>query len=79
MVAPESEELSNAYEGCLIIYKVNTDSKNELSPVLGIQHIPTLRFVCADGEPMMQPGAFPKHAFKNLIEESLLLPVRAED
>jgi thioredoxin-like negative regulator of GroEL len=79
MVVPESEELSNAYEGCLIVYKVNTDSKKELSPVLGILRIPTLRFVCVDGEPMMQPGAFPKHAFKNLIEEKLLLPVKAED
>ena len=78
MVAPVLEELSKEYEGRLVIYKVNTDVEQELSSVFGIQSIPTMLFIGADGEPIMQPGAFPKHAFKKIIEEKLLLPVKTE-
>jgi thioredoxin 1 len=76
MVAPVLEELSKEYEGRLLIYKVNTDIEQELSAVFGIQSIPTMLFIGTDGEPMMQPGAFPKHIFKKLIEEKLLVPAR---
>jgi thioredoxin 1 len=78
MVAPILEELSKEYEGRLVIYKVNTDIEQELSAVFGIQSIPTILFIGADGEPMMQPGAFPKHVFKQVIEERLLVPVTNE-
>ena len=73
MVAPVLEELSNEYEGRLVIYKVNTDVEQELSAVFGIQSIPTILFIGADGEPTMQPGALPKHIFKKIIEEDLLV------
>jgi thioredoxin 1 len=76
MVAPVLEELSKEYEGRLLIYKINTDIEQELSAVFGIQSIPTMLFIGADGEPMMQPGAFPKHIFKKLIEEKLLVPAK---
>ena len=79
MVAPVLDELSKEYEGRLVIYKVNTDIEQELSSVFGIQSIPTMLFIGADGEPMMQPGAFPKHAFKKIIEEKLLLSVKTEE
>lgn len=78
MVAPILEELSKEYEGRLHIYKVNTDVEQELSAVFGIQSIPTMLFIGADGEPMMEPGAFPKHVFKKIIEEQLLLPANTE-
>ncbi len=76
MVAPVLEELSREYEGRIVIYKVNTDVEVELSSVFGIQSIPTILFIDAAGEPMMQPGAFPKHVFKKIIEENLLTPVK---
>ena len=76
MVAPVLEDLSKDYEGRLIIYKVNTDIEQELSAVFGIQSIPTILFIGSDGEPMMQPGALPKHVFKKIIEEQLLAPVK---
>jgi thioredoxin len=79
MVAPVLEELSNEYEGRLVIYKVNTDIEQELASVFGIQSIPTILFIDANGEPVMQPGAFPKHTFKKIIEEKLLLPVKMEE
>jgi thioredoxin len=79
MVAPILEDLSKEYEGKVVIYKVNTDAEQELSAVFGIQSIPTILFIGADGEPMIQPGAFPKAVFKKVIEEKLLAPVRASE
>jgi len=79
MVTPILEELSNEYEGRLLIYKVNTDEEQELSAVFGIQSIPTILFIGADGEPGMRPGAFPKHVFKQVIEEKLLVPAKAAE
>jgi thioredoxin 1 len=74
MVAPVLEELSEEYKDQLVIYKVNTENEMELSAVFGIQSIPTFLFipVGGDGNPMMQPGALPKKAFKQVIEENLL-------
>ena len=72
MVGPILEELSGEYAGKLLVYKVNTDMEQDLSAVFGIQSIPTLLFVNAAGEAMMQPGAYPKHVLKKIIEESLL-------
>lgn len=71
-VAPILEELSEEYAGRLLIYKVDTEVEQELSQVFGIRSIPTFIFIGADGTPMMQPGAFPKNVFKQVIEERLL-------
>lgn len=73
MVAPVLEELSEEYKDRLLIYKVDTDAEQELSAVFGIQSIPTLLFIDANGEPMLQPGALPKHVFKKVIEEKLFI------
>jgi thioredoxin 1 len=72
MVAPILEELSNEYAGRLTIYKVDTEAEVELASVFGIRSIPTFLFIPVDGEPMMQPGAVPKKAFQQVIEERLL-------
>ena len=72
MVAPILEELSREYEGRLTIYKVDTEVEQELASVFGIRSIPTFLFIPTDGDPMMQPGALPKSAFKQVIEERLL-------
>jgi thioredoxin len=79
MVAPILEELSKEYEGRLVVYKVNTDEEQELSSVFGIQSIPTFLFIGADGEPMLQPGALPKHLFRKVIEEKLVKPLKTEE
>jgi len=75
MVAPVLEELAKEYEGKLVIYKVDTEKEFELASVFGIQSIPTFLFIAADGKPSLQPGAFPKKVFKQVIEEHLLNPV----
>jgi thioredoxin len=72
MVAPILEELAREYEGKIVIYKVDTERELELSGLFGIQSIPTFLFIPLDGQPMMQPGAFPKKVFKQVIEEHLI-------
>ena len=72
MVAPVLQELSEHYQDELVIYKVNTEKERELSSVFGIQSIPTFLFIPVDGNPIMQPGAFPKKVFQQVIEERLL-------
>ncbi len=78
MVAPVLEELSKEYEGRLIIYKVDTEIEQELSEVFGIRSIPTFLFIPKEGMPAMQPGAFPKNVFKQVIEETLLATTAAQ-
>lgn len=78
MVAPVLEELSEEYEGDLVIYKVDTEAEMELSAVFGIQSIPTFLFIPVNAQPMMQPGAFPKKVFKQVIEERLLVKQEKE-
>lgn len=72
MVSPILEELSEEYESKLIIYKVDTEVETELASVFGIRSIPTFLFIPVNGEPVMQPGALPKKAFQQVIEERLL-------
>lgn len=71
-VAPVLEQLSGEYDGKLLIYKIDTDAEQELSMLFGIQSIPTLLFIPLSKPPMMQKGALPKSAFKQIIEERLL-------
>ncbi|HEX6847277.1 MAG TPA: thioredoxin [Chitinophagaceae bacterium] len=78
MVAPVLEELAEEYDGKLVIYKVDTDIEQELAYAFNIQSIPTLLFIDANGNAMLQPGAFPKHVFKKVIEEKLLSPVKVD-
>ena len=71
-IAPVLEELSEEYRDKLLIYKIDSDKEAELSGLFGIQSIPTLLFIPVEGQPMMQKGAIPKTAFKQVIEERLL-------
>ena len=75
MVAPVLEELSKEYEGKLLIYKVDTEKEEEVAAVFGIRSIPTFLFIPVNGQPMIQPGALPKKAFQQVIEERLLKTV----
>lgn len=74
-LAPVLEELSAEYDSRLLVYKIDTDREEELSSLFGIQSIPTLLFIPVDGPPMMQKGAVPKTALRQVIEERLLAGV----
>ena len=72
MVAPILEELSDDYKDQVIIYKVDTEVEKELSSVFQIRSIPSMLFIPKDKQPMMQAGALPKDALKDVIEKELI-------
>ncbi len=72
MVAPILEDLSDDYKDQVTIYKVDTEVERELSSVFQIRSIPSMLFIPMDKQPMMQAGALPKDALKNVIEKELI-------
>ncbi|MBN2174598.1 MAG: thioredoxin [Bacteroidales bacterium] len=78
IVAPILEELSEEYEGKINIFKVDTESEQELAAAFGIRSIPSLLFCPKDGQPQMAMGALPKDALKGAIDDVLLkaMPVK---
>jgi len=73
-VAPVLEELSEEYAGKLKVYKVDTESEQELAAAFGIRSIPSLLFIPAEGKPQMATGALPKETFVQAIEDVLGVP-----
>lgn len=71
MVAPILEELSKEYEGKVDIYKVDTETEQELSAIFGISSIPSILFVPLDDKPRMSAGALPRESFIELIDDIL--------
>lgn len=75
MVAPIFEEISNERDD-VVIYKVDTETEQELSALFQIRSIPSLLFIptAPNKKPMMQNGALPKHALEDIIDKELLTP-----
>lgn len=73
MIAPILEELKSEYGEKIDIYKVDTEQERELSSIFGIQSIPSLLFIPAEGQPQMSMGALPKESFKKAINEVLMV------
>ncbi len=71
MVAPILEELAAEYDGKLDIYKVDTESEQELASVFGVRSIPSLLFIPKDSQPQMAQGALPKDTFKKAFKDVL--------
>ncbi len=73
MVAPVLEELSKEYDGKVQIYKVDTETEQELASVFGIRSIPSILFIPKEGKPQMSTGAMQKAGFIQAINEILLV------
>ncbi|MFW6245549.1 MAG: thioredoxin [Fibrobacterota bacterium] len=71
MLSPILEDLSKEYEGKVDIYKVNTETEQQLAGMFGITSIPSILFVPLEGKPQMAAGALPKNEFKRLFKEVL--------
>jgi len=71
MVAPVLEKLSKKYEGKLHVYKVNTETEQELAGIFDIRSIPTIFFVPMEGEPRFAMGALPERDLERAIVEVL--------
>ena len=72
MVAPILQEIAKDYNGKLIVYKVDTESEQELAATFGISSIPTLLFVPMTGQPQAAMGALPRQSFDRAIKDVLL-------
>lgn len=71
MVAPIIEEISEEYDGKVLVAKVDVDSNPGISSKLGIRNIPTVMFF-KDGEMVdKQVGAVPKSNFVSKLEPFL--------
>ncbi|WP_159522551.1 thioredoxin [Sunxiuqinia indica] len=71
MVAPVVEELSQDYEGKLLVTKVDVDSNPETATKFGIRNIPTILFF-KDGEIVdKHVGAAPKSALATKVDALL--------
>ena len=71
MLAPILEDIAKEYEGKIDVYKVNTESEQELSASFGIRSIPSLLFVPMGGSPQMAAGMLDKKALKSVITDVL--------
>jgi len=71
MVAPILEELSKEYDGKIDIYKVDTESEQELASIFGVRSIPSLLFIPTNDKPQMAMGALPKDTFKKAFKDVL--------
>ena len=78
MVAPIIEELSTEYVGKVNFYKIDTEAEQELASAFGIQSIPSLLFIPADGQPQMAAGALPKQTLQEVIDRELLGAAKVE-
>ena len=71
MLAPILEDIAKEYEGKIDVYKVNTESEQELSASFGIRSIPSLLFVPIGESPQMAAGMLDKKALKSVITDVL--------
>lgn len=71
-ISPILEEIAGDYNGKIIVYKVDTDKERLLSQNLGIQSLPTILLIPAQGQPQAIMGALPKDQLIKAIQEVLL-------
>lgn len=71
MIGPVVEELSEEYEGKVIIGKMNVDENNEISTRFGIRNIPTLLFFKNGQLVDKQVGATQKSALAQKVQALL--------
>jgi len=71
IVAPVVEELSNDYDGKLLVTKLDVDSNPNTAMKFGIRNIPTILFI-KDGEVVgKHVGAAPKSALASKVDAVL--------
>jgi thioredoxin 1 len=72
MVAPILEELAEEYKGQVDIFKIDTETEQELAAVFGVRSIPSILFIPVGERPQMAAGALPKESFVQAINDILL-------
>jgi thioredoxin 1 len=70
MVGPIIDELSNEYEGKVVIGKVDVDANQEFAAKYGVRNIPTV-LVFHNGEVGKQVGVAPKQTYADSLDALL--------
>jgi thioredoxin 1 len=71
MIAPSIAQLAEAYQGKVVVGKVNVDAEADLAAQFNIISIPTLMVFKGGQNVATKVGAFPKHEIENLIKSAL--------
>ena len=71
MMAPILDEIAEAFEGKLEVYKINVDTDPEVAGVAGVQSVPTFLFVPPGEKPRRSVGGMPREEFYKMIKEVL--------
>lgn len=71
MVAPVVEELARAYDGRVVVAKVNTDENTKVAGQLGIMGIPTLILFKGGQEMDRVVGYAPRHVLEEKLKAIL--------
>ena len=71
-IAPILDELAVAYNGQIVIYKVDVDKNRELAKAFNVSSIPAVMYIPLDGEAVMTIGSRDKSKFITEIETILL-------
>ena len=79
VLAPILEELSEAYGIKIDIYKIDTETEQELSVAFGIRSIPTILFCPINESPQMVNGALPKLELERVITEVLKVSKKLDE
>lgn len=72
VLSPRVEEMAKAYNGKIVVYKVNVDKEQMLAQYMGIQNLPTLLFCPLNGQPQISIGLIDNSTFKQYIDNVLL-------
>ncbi len=72
-LSPLLEDLAVKYEGKIIVYKVDVDAEQQLAQSMGIQSMPTLLFIPANGQPQQSIGLVSSETLEKMINEILLV------
>ena len=71
MLAPVIDSLANAYEGKVLVGKVNVDDEPELAQRFGVMSIPTIVFLKNGEEFDRKVGVMPSEAFSAVLDANL--------
>lgn len=71
MLAPTIEELAEAYDGKVLVGKVNVDEEPELAARFGVMSIPTVILLKDGKEVDRSVGVQPRSAFEDMIRAYL--------
>ncbi len=71
MLSPIIESLAAAYEGKVLVGKVNVDEEEELAARFGVQSIPTVVFLKNGVETARKIGVMPEAEFRKVLDANL--------